>query len=239
MPLLLKTSSMFNLIPLIKAAGYLGVSGIVFAESGLLIGFFLPGDSLLFTAGLLASQGYLNIALLTFLTFLGAVLGDSVGFTFGRKIGPRIFSKPESIWFNPEHLNRANAFFEKHGPKTIILARFMPIVRTFAPILAGVGQMQYKTFVAYNIIGGALWTVGLCLGGFYLGRTIPNIDHYLLPIILLIIFLSILPSLIYILKDKNQRTKVRAAIVNGFKKAFSLKDSKPHTPDQPDQNPKI
>ncbi len=138
---------MFDLVMLIKTIGYLGIFGIVFAESGLFFGFFLPGDSLLFTAGLLASQGWFNIWLLVSGTFIAAVAGDSVGYAFGYRVGPRIFSRPKSFLFHPEQLERAKHFFDKHGGKTIIIARFIPIVRTFAPILAGVGKMKYSFFL--------------------------------------------------------------------------------------------
>ena len=186
---------MFDLIPLIKTAGYLGLFGIVFAESGLFIGFFLPGDSLLFTAGFLASQGFLNIWALSFLMFVAAVTGDSVGYAFGKKAGPKIFYREDSFFFHRNHIERARAFYEQHGSKTIVLARFIPMARTFAPILAGVGKMRYRTFLFYNIIGGALWALGMPWLGYYLGSTIPNIDKYLLPIILIIITLSVAPGL--------------------------------------------
>jgi|SRR3989344_2537013 len=186
---------MFDLIPLVKTAGYLGLFGIVFAESGLFVGFFLPGDSLLFTAGFLASQGFLNIWALSFLMFVAAVTGDSVGYAFGKKAGPKIFYREDSIFFHRNNLERAQVFYEQYGSKTIVLARFMPIVRTFAPILAGVGQMRYRTFLFYNIIGGALWALGMPWLGYYLGSTIPNINEYLLPIILIIITLSVAPGL--------------------------------------------
>jgi len=199
---------MFDLIPLIKAAGYIGLFGIIFAESGLLIGFFLPGDSLIFTAGFLASQGFLNIYLLAGLLFIAAVVGDSVGYAFGYRLGPKIFKKEDSFFFNKENLVKAQNFFIKHGGKTIILARFIPVVRTFAPILAGVGRMHYKTFIAYNIVGGFLWAVGLSFLGYFLGRTIPGVDKYLLPIILFIIFVSILPNVIHILRDEKIRNKL-------------------------------
>lgn len=201
-----------DLIELIKTAGYIGLFGIVFAESGLLIGFFLPGDSLLFTAGFLASQDFLNIWVLTPLMFMAAVIGDSVGYSFGHRVGPRIFKKEDSILFNKEHLRRANSFFLKHGGKTIILARFMPVVRTFAPILAGVGTMKYRTFLFYNIIGGFLWAVGLTLLGYFLGRLIPNVDKYLLPIIALIILLSVAPSIIHVLRSEHDRKQIVAFI---------------------------
>lgn len=191
-----------NLPELIKAIGYLGVAGIVFAESGLLIGFFLPGDSLLFTAGLLASQGFLHITWLIIITFIAAVVGDNVGYIFGKKVGPRIFKRENSRFFHKDNLIKSQEFYEKHGPITIVLARFMPFVRTFAPILAGVGKMDYRTFFTYNLIGGALWTVGLNLAGYYLGKTIPGVDRYLLPIIALIVLVSVAPAVISWLKSR-------------------------------------
>jgi membrane-associated protein len=194
-----------NLIILIKASGLLGLFAIIFAESGLFIGFFLPGDSLIFTAGLLASQGYLNIWILVPILFIAAVLGDNFGYAFGRKVGPMIFKKEESLLFNKKNLDYANAFYNEHGSKTLILARFMPVVRTFAPILAGVGKMEYKKFFSYNLIGGALWTTSLPLLGYFLGKEVPNIDKYLLPIILLIIFLSVLPSVIHIIRLRHKK----------------------------------
>ena len=194
----------FDLVEFIKLAGYIGVFGFVFAESGLLIGFFLPGDSLLFTAGFLASQGYLNIWVLAFGAWCFAVLGDSAGYAFGKRVGPALFKREESRLFKPRHLEKARVFYEKHGKKTIVLARFMPIVRTFAPIVAGAGEMHYTTFLAYNIIGGALWAVGVSLVGFFLGNLIPNIDKYLVPIILGIIVLSLLPPIIHTLRHRKK-----------------------------------
>ena len=209
---------MFDLISLIKAAGYFGVFGIVFAESGLFIGFFFPGDSLLFTAGFLASQDFLNIWVLAIGSFVCAVAGDSVGYAFGRRVGPAIFKRENSFWFHRDHLERARRFYERHGGKTIILARFMPIVRTFAPIIAGVGVMRYPKFFTYNVIGGFLWAVGLSTLGYTLGNTIPNVDRYLLPIIALIIFLSVLPSAIHILRDKTMRGQLYSSISHCFNK---------------------
>jgi membrane-associated protein len=179
---------------LIKTLGLVGVLGIVFAESGLLFGFFFPGDSLLFTAGFLASQGFINILVLSVGSFIAAVLGDNVGYAFGRRVGPKIFTKQDSLFFKKTYLKQAQAFYEKHGAKTIVLARFIPIVRTFAPIIAGVGQMHYRTFFFYNVLGGGLWTFGVSFAGYFLGKIIPNVDQYLLPIILVIIFVSILPG---------------------------------------------
>jgi len=194
-----------NLVALIKAAGLLGLFAIVFAESGLLIGFFLPGDSLLFTAGFLASQGYFDIVVLVLLVFIAAVSGDSVGYAFGKKVGKKLFNKEDSFFFKKANLLKAEAFYKKYGVKTIVLARFIPIVRTFAPIVAGAGDMHYKTFVSYNVIGGFLWTFGMTLGGYFLGSIIPDVDKYLLPIILLIIFFSVLPPIVEFIKEKQKK----------------------------------
>jgi membrane-associated protein len=198
-----------GLTVLIQTVGYLGLFGIVFAESGLFLGFFLPGDSLIFTAGFLASQNLLSIWLLIPILFIGAVLGDNFGYTFGKKVGPAIFRKEEGLFFHKKNLEKANQYYEKYGPKTLILARFMPIVRTFVPILAGVGMMKYRQFFLYNLIGGALWTISLPLIGYYLGQTIPNVDKYLLPIILGIIILSFLPSIIHLIKTGELKPLIK------------------------------
>ncbi len=199
----------FNLEELIRQAGYFGMFLIIFAESGLFFGFFLPGDSLLFTAGFLASQGYFDIALLLGLLSVAAVSGDSVGYWFGNKTGKKIFSRDDSFFLNKKHLASAQAFYEKHGGKTIIMARFIPAVRTFAPIVAGAAEMTYKHFLMYNVVGGLLWVCGLGFGGYFLGRSIPNVDRYLLPIIALIVFVSVLPGLIHFLQDKETREDLK------------------------------
>mgnify|MGYP001619517984 CR=1 FL=1 len=193
----------FDLISLIKTAGYLGLFGIIFAESGLFVGFFLPGDSLLFTAGFLASQGVLNIWILAPLMFVAAILGDNFGYAFGKKVGPALFKKEDSLFFRKDHIERAKVFYERYGKSTIVMARFLPVIRTFAPILAGVGNMRYPTFLFYNFIGAALWALGLTWLGYFLGSTIPNIDKYLLPIILAITIVSSLPNLIFIIKNRE------------------------------------
>lgn len=203
---------------ILPAIGLLGIFAIIFAESGLLIGFFLPGDSLLFTAGFLASQGTFDIKVLTLICFIAAVAGDSVGYTIGHKLGRKLFRKKESFFFHPDHLIKAEKFYEKHGKKTIVLARFLPVVRTFAPIVAGIGNMDYKTFLSYNLIGGFLWAVLLPLSGFYLGKTIPDVDKYLVPIIIMIVVLSILPQAIHILKNAETRKQILALILKPFKK---------------------
>lgn len=202
---------MFDLISLIKTAGYLGLFGIVFAESGLLLGFFLPGDSLLFTAGFLASQGYLNIWVLAVITFIAAILGDNFGYAMGKKFGPKVFKREDSFLFHRDHLERARIFYEKHGGKTIVFARFLPVIRTFVPILAGVGNMKYKNFVFFNILGAVIWAIGMAWLGYFLGNTIPNADQYIVPIVIAIIILSSLPTithfLVYLIKNKRQNGK--------------------------------
>ncbi len=188
---------------LIKALGALGVIAIIFAESGLFFGFFLPGDSLLFTAGLVASQGYLNFWVLLLGTATAAIAGDSVGYAFGRKVGSKLFSREDSRFFKKVYLERTKVFYERHGKKTIVLARFVPIVRTFAPILAGVGSMPYRSFLSYNVIGGFFWSAGLLALGFGLGKFIPNVDRYILPIVFLIIALSMLPNIVDIIRSRR------------------------------------
>lgn len=197
----------FDLPELIRSIGLIGVTAVVFAESGLLIGFFLPGDSLLFTAGILASQGYFPIIPLTALIVAAAIAGDSVGYSFGRRVGRRLFAREESRFFHRRNLERAEAFYERHGKLTIILARFMPVVRTFAPIVAGIGNMRYRTFLTYNIIGGVLWGMGLTLLGYFLGASIPDIDRYLIPVLAVIIIVSIIPPLLHWRKEKGKRSE--------------------------------
>lgn len=194
-----------DILKLVESFGYVGIFSIIFAESGLFIGAFLPGDSLLFTAGFLASQGLLNIYILVPLLFLAAVLGDNVGYAFGQRFGKRLFRKEDSIFFHKKHLVRAQNFYEKHGGKTVTIARFLPIVRTFAPIVAGMGDMPYKRFLGYNLLGAFLWAVCIPLGGYFLGNLIPDVDKYLFPIIGLIVIISIAPTAIHILRERKDR----------------------------------
>lgn len=205
-------SRMFDLVAIVKAAGYVGLFAIIFAESGLFFGFFLPGDSLLFTAGFLASQDFLSIWPLVIILVLAAVLGDSTGYAFGAKVGYKIFFKDDSFFFNKANIDHAKMFFEKHGRKTIILARFIPAVRTFVPILAGVGRMNYRVFLTYNVTGGLLWGAGITLLGYFLGSTIPHADRYLLPIIAAIIFVSVLPTFVHLWRDPKFRRLLRHQI---------------------------
>jgi membrane-associated protein len=192
---------------IIETVGYIGVFTAVFLESGLLIGFFLPGDSLLFTAGLLASQGIMDIKLLLLGTFIAAVLGDTGGYFIGQFFGRRLFKNEDSLLFKKSHLEAAEKFYQKHGGKTIILSRFVPVIRAFTPVVAGISKMNYPTFVFYNFFGALLWAIGVTLAGFYLGSAIPNIDKYLLPIVGLIVLISIAPALYHALKTPENRSK--------------------------------
>ena len=209
-------SELFNklrdLPALVQWAGYVGLTIIIFTETGLLIGFFLPGDSLLVTAGLLASQPDfgLNVYMLGTILSIAAIVGDQVGYSIGRATGPRIFTREDSLFFHKKHLIRAAEFYEKHGGKTIIIARFMPIVRTFAPVVAGAAQMNYRRFVMFNVVGGIFWVWSMLLTGYWLGRYVPGIDKHIEKVILVVIFLSILPGIIHWLKERKA-AKVGAA----------------------------
>jgi len=180
---------------MVRVGGLSAMTAIVFAETGLMVGFFLPGDSLLVTAGVFAANGRLSIWWLNVLLVAAAILGDTVGYWIGRKAGPALFNRPRSRFFNPAHLRRAHDFYEKHGGKTIIIARFMPIVRTFAPVVAGMGKMEYRRFLSFNVFGGLLWVVSMTLIGYYLGQFAwvkKNIEI----VIVIVVFVSILPGLI-------------------------------------------
>ncbi len=185
--------------------GYIILFAIVFAESGLFFGFFLPGDSLLLTAGLLASKDLLNIWILVPLMFVAAVLGDNVGYWFGAKTGPRIFNRENSLLFKRKNLLAARAFYDKHGGKTIVLARFMPFIRTFAPIVAGAVEMEYRKFFFFNLVGGVLWGIGVTLAGYFLARLFPPevLDKYFLLIVVGVIVISVLPAAIHLWNDNR------------------------------------
>lgn len=189
-------SHLYKFNELIRWGGYTVMFIIVFAETGLLAGFFLPGDSLLVTAGVLAAvDGVLNIWMLNGVLIAAAILGDTAGYWIGYHLGPKLFSKSNSVFFHKDHLARTQNFYDKHGPKTIVIARFVPIVRTFAPTVAGVGRMNYRKFLAYNIAGGTGWVLSMTLGGYFLGRSIPNLEKQIHWVILIVIFLSLLPIL--------------------------------------------
>ncbi len=221
---MLNLAPLFALLPdwldpekIISRGGYLLIFAIVFAESGLLIGFFLPGDSLLFTAGMFAAGTFedklpnvqFNIWVLCLGVFIAAVAGDQVGYLFGRKAGPALFSRPDSRFFKQEHLEKAQGFFEHHGPRAIVLARFVPIVRTFCPIVAGAGQMEYGTFVRFNVVGGFLWSVGVTLLGYFLGN-VPLIADNIEIALLMVVAVSLIPIAIEVIKSRRAK-KAHAA----------------------------
>ena len=202
----------------IVAAGYFVLIFVVFAETGLAAGFFLPGDSLLVVAGLFAARGDLNIFILLGSLFLAAVVGDAVGYYTGAKMGPCLFSRPKSFVFRPSHLQKANAFYEKYGGKTIIIARFVPIIRTFAPIVAGAAKMPYRKFVVFNVAGGFLWVSTMLLSGYYLGSVVQRVfgiklDEHIEKVVIVVVFLSLMPPLIEYLKSR--RAKSRASRADG------------------------
>lgn len=188
-------SACINLDPIqmVKTGSYLGIAFLIFAESGLLFGIFLPGDSLLFAAGLLSAGNFLALGPLVLFVVIAAILGDSVGYWFGANVGTNFFKRKDSLFFKQEYLKRTERFYKMYGGRAVVLARFVPIVRTIAPILAGVGSMTYQTFLSFNMIGGLLWGAGMILLGYFLGSVIPNSESYILPLSILIIVLSFLP----------------------------------------------
>ena len=196
-----------QLIAVLKVIGYLGIFLIVFAESGLFFGFFLPGDSLLVTAGILAADHVFNFPLLLFIVIVAAVLGDTIGYSFGFFLGKKLFARESSFFFRKQHLLQAQKFYDKHGSKAVVLSRFVPVARTFVPIIAGTVSMHYGTFIRYNLIGGITWAV-LTLGlGYTLGKRIPNIESYIFPCIALIIVISFLPVVFEVVKERRDSKK--------------------------------
>ena len=188
---------------IIQWGGYYGLTAVIFAENGLLMGFFLPGDSLLVTAGIFAAGGYFNLWYLVGLFSLAGIFGTSVGYYIGYKTGKRIFSREDSFLFHKKHLNEAHNFYEKHGAATIVLARFIPIVRTFAPLVAGVAEMQYSKFLLYNVVGGIGWVVSMLLIGYTLGTMIPGIDKHLEIVIIIVVAVSLIPGVVKYLRSKK------------------------------------
>jgi len=197
-------SGHYSLDALIQWGGYALLAAVVFAETGLLIGCFLPGDSLLITAGLLAAAGHLNIWWINALLIAAAIVGDSVGYAIGARLGPRIFTREKSLLFNPQHVERTRRFYEKYGPKTIVIARFVPIIRTFAPVLAGVGVMEYRRFLFYNVAGGIGWVVSMSLAGYLLGHAVPNISKHMHVLVIVIIVLSCVPIGVEIYRERRK-----------------------------------
>ena len=199
----------YSLDALIQWGGYALLVAIVFAETGLLIGCFLPGDSLLITAGLLAAGGHLNIWWLNGLLIAAAIVGDSVGYAIGVRLGPRIFTREKSLLFNPKHVERTHRFYEKYGPKTIVIARFVPIIRTFAPVLAGVGTMRYRRFLFYNVAGGIGWVASMTWVGYWLARIFPAIFARIHILVIVIIVLSCVPIAVEIYRERRKVAKQR------------------------------
>jgi membrane-associated protein len=189
---------------LVRVGGLTAMTAIIFAETGLMIGFFLPGDSLLVTAGVFAATGQLNIWALNALLIVAAIVGDTVGYWFGRRVGPALFKRPKSLLFNPDHLRRAHDFYEKHGGKTIIIARFMPVIRTFAPIVAGMGEMEYRRFLSFNVFGGLFWVISMTGIGYFLGK-IPGVREHIEVVIIIVVFLSILPGIIAFARERMKK----------------------------------
>lgn len=202
-------SKIHHLDELIAWGGYVGVTAIVFCETGILAGFFLPGDSLLVTAGLVASQGKLDIWTLNGLLIAAAILGDSVGYAIGHFAGPRLFKREDSFFFRREYVQKTHDFFEKHGGKTIILARFVPIIRTFAPTVAGVGKMSYRKFLSYNVIGGVFWVLSMTSIGYFLGKAVPDIEKHLHWVLIIVVIVSFLPILHEWRKARRQKISAK------------------------------
>ncbi len=199
---------MLDVTSIIESGGLLLIGFIVFAESGLLVGFFLPGDTLLFTAGFFAAQGQLPLGWLIIVVVIAAIVGDNVGYEIGKHTGKRIFTKDDGILFRKEHVKRAEKFYQVHGGKTIILARFVPIVRTFAPVVAGVGNMSHRRFFFFNVVGGIGWGASIILLGYWLGSKIPHIDRYLLPVVGLAMVFTFAPTVYHLAKDPKIRQKL-------------------------------
>lgn len=203
--------TVYNVPELIRLVGLLGMVLIVFAETGLMVGFFLPGDSLLITAGLFAAKGDLDIVWLNLALIAAAIVGDATGYWIGRRAGQALYNRPNSLLFRRDHLVKTHEFYERHGGKTIVIARFMPIVRTFAPVVAGAANMTYRRFAAYNVIGGIGWVTSMTLAGYYLGRLVPNIDEHIHIVVAVVIFLSLLPAIVAWLRSRLRRPAASAS----------------------------
>lgn len=196
----------YNVPELIRLGGLVGLVAVVFAETGLMVGFFLPGDSLLVTAGLFAAKGDLNIVGLNLSLMAAAIVGDATGYWIGRRAGRALYSRPDSFFFRRQHLIKTHEFYERHGGKTIVIARFVPIIRTFAPVVAGAAEMGYRRFAIYNIGGGIGWVASMTLTGYFLGRAVPNIDKQIHLVVAIVIFLSLLPGIISIVREKLKKS---------------------------------
>ncbi len=208
---------------IIQTTGVIGLALTIFAETGLLIGFFLPGDTLLFTAGFFAGQGQLNLFAVLFALFIGAVLGNAVGYEIGRRAGPKLFRQEESIFFSKESVEKTQHFFDRHGGKTIVLARFIPVVRTLSPLMAGVAGMNYRRFMTYNVVGALIWIPSITIIGYWAGKVLGeyfNIDHYILPVLGLVMFTSAAITFWHIWKDQARRTLLKASVKRNYSNFF-------------------
>lgn len=214
----------FDVAELITWGGLLLIAFIVFAESGLLFGFFFPGDTLLITSGFFAAQGLLPIETLIAVIVVAAVLGDNVGYQTGKHLGPRVFKRRDGLFFRREYIERAQRFYDKHGGKTIIIARFFPAIRTFAPIVAGVGKMSWLRFASFNVVGGILWGVGVTLAGYYIGTGFPTVDHYILPAILIAGHTMLFIILYQLFKNPEVRARLKKALREEWNHYFGKKD---------------
>jgi membrane-associated protein len=211
---------MFDVTHLIQTGGIFLIALIIFGESGMMIGFFFPGDTLLFSAGILAAAGKLNLATTIVAIALAAILGDNTGYHIGRKLGRRLFNKPDGVVFRKEHIDRAEAFYEKYGSKTMLVAHFVPVIRAFAPVTAGAAKMPYGRYVIFDAIGDIAWTVAMTLLGYYIGNRIPGIEKYIDPLLIFIVIIFLAPTLWHILRDP----KLRGAILGTFKRKPKSKE---------------
>jgi len=201
--------NVFNTTQFLQTAGYIGLFLMIYAETGLLVGLVLPGENLLFTVGLLSSLGYFNIWIVIPVTFAAAVLADSTGYALGKKYGRSVFTKRHSLFFNQAYIEKSEQFFQKHGGKAVILGRFLPFIRTLTPIFAGIGQLRYKTFLIYNIIGAFVWTVVVALSAYFLGKAIPDANHYVIWLAIAVVIIFMLPGIIGAIANKQSRNKIK------------------------------
>lgn len=211
---------MFDVNHLIQTGGLLVITLIIFAESGMMVGFFFPGDTLLFSAGIFAATGKLSLAAVILCVSIAAILGDNTGYFIGKKLGPRLFKK-DGVIFRKEYIDRAEKFYEKYGSKTMLVAHFIPIVRSFVPVTAGAGKMSYKLFFIFDAIGDIAWATLTTLVGYFVGSRIPGVEKYIDPIIIVVVLAVLLPSIYHALKDP----KIRASVSSRFKKKSNSSDS--------------
>lgn len=215
LPILIRLGHMFDVTQLVEAGGLLLIAAIIFAESGMMVGFFFPGDTLLFSAGILAASGTLNLPLTIAVIAGAAILGDNIGYHIGYRLGPRLFRKPDSLVFRKDYIDKAEHFYEKYGSKTMLVAHFVPVVRTFAPVTAGAGKMPLKQFMIYDAIGDITWAVSITCIGYFIGSKIPGIEKYIEPMLIAIVLIFLAPTLIHAFRDP----KIRAAVAGKLRRS--------------------